>query len=114
MSEEAWETAFQDALHSTRSLLCTSINSTAHERFLRLKRRLMLRKSLPNWLLSPGPVFLRDHVRNKSDALCYEVELIERNFSFAHVRFPDGRETTVSTKDLAPNPRHDFQNIAKF
>ena len=110
MPEETWETVLQDALHSTRSLLCTSTNSTPHERFFRFQRRSMLGKSLPNWLLNPGPVFLRNHVRNKGDPLCEEVELIESNFSFAHVRFPDGRETTVSTKDLAPNPSNDFQS----
>ena len=65
---------------------------------------------MPNWLFNPGPVFLRNHVRNKRDPLCHEVELIENDFSFAHLRFPDGRETTVSTKDLDPNPHHDLQS----
>ena len=109
MPEETWETVLQDALHSTGSLLCTSTNSTPHERFFRFQRRSMLGKSLPNWLLNPGPVFLRNHVRNKGDPLCQEVKLIESNFSFAHERFPDGRETTVSTKNLAPNSSNDFR-----
>ena len=70
MPEETWETVLQDALHSTRSLLCTSTNSTPHKRFFCFQRRSMLGKSLPNWLLNPGPVFLRNHIRNKGDPLC--------------------------------------------
>ena len=110
MPKKTWENVFQDALHSTRSLLCTSTNSTPHEQFFRFQRRSMLGKSLPNWLLNPGPVFLRNLVRNKGDPLCQEVKLMENNFSFTHVRFPNGRETTVSTKDLAPNPSNNFQS----
>ena len=62
----------------------------------------MLEKSITSWLLNPGPVFLQNFVRNKKDPLCYEVELIESNSKFAHVRFKDGKECTVSTKNLAP------------
>ena len=69
----------------------------------------MLGKSIPNWFLNPGPVFLRNFVRNKGDPLCYEMELIESNSKFAHVCFKDGKECTVSTKDLAPKP---FQGSA--
>jgi len=31
-----------------------------------------------------------------------EVELLQANPNYAHVRFPDGRESTVSTRHLAP------------
>ena len=48
-------------------------------------------------------------MKNKGDPLCYEVELIESNSKFAHVRFKDGKECTVSIKDLAPKP---FQGSA--
>ena len=64
----------------------------------------MLGKSIPSWLLNPGPVFLRNFVRNKGDPLRYEVELIESNSKFSHVCFKDGKECTVSTKDLASKP----------
>ena len=67
----------------------------------------MLGKSILSWLLNPGPVFLRNFVRNKGDPLCYEVELIKSNSKFAHVRFKDGKEFTVSTKDLSPKPCQD-------
>ena len=31
-----------------------------------------------------------------------EVELLQANSHYGHVRYPDGRETTVATKHLAP------------
>jgi len=36
------------------------------------------------------------------DPLVDEVELLQANPHYAHVRYPDGRETTVATKHLAP------------
>ena len=39
---------------------------------------------------------------SKHDPLVDEVELIEANHQYAHVKLPDGRETTVSTRSLAP------------
>ena len=33
-----------------------------------------------------------------------EVELIESNPSYAHIRYPDGKESSVSLQDLAPCP----------
>ena len=105
LPEEQWENVLPDALHSIRSLLCTSTNSTPHERFLSFPRKSVIGKSLPSWLTSPGPVLLRRFVRqSKSDPLCDEVELLKANPNFAHVRLNDGRETTVALKDLAPCP----------
>ena len=39
---------------------------------------------------------------SKMDPLVEEVELLQANPHYAHVRYPDGRETTVATKHLAP------------
>ena len=64
----------------------------------------MLGKAIPSWLLHSGPVLLRRFVRNKGDPLCDEVELLEANPNFAHIKYPDGRESTVSTRDLPPCP----------
>lgn len=48
-------------------------------------------------------MLLRRHVRpSKYDPLVEEVELLEANPQFAHVRFQDGKESTVSIRDLAP------------
>ena len=102
---EAWEEVLQDALHATRSLLCTSTNATPHKLFFNFQRRSMLGTSLPNWLVNPWTVLLRRHVRNKGDPLCDEVDLVDANPSFARVRLPDGRESTVSTNNLARCPQ---------
>ena len=105
ISIERWQDVLPDALHAARSLLCTSTNSTPHERFFGFERRSMLGKSLSSWLLQKGPVLLRRFVQNKDEPLVDEVDLLDANPSFAHIRFPDGRENTVSTTDLAPCPR---------
>ncbi len=59
--------------------------------------------SIPTWLITPGTVLMKRHVRNsKYDPLVEEVELIESNPEYAYVRHPDGRESTVSLRHLAP------------
>ncbi|CAC5405006.1 unnamed protein product [Mytilus coruscus] len=100
LKETQWESVLPDALHSVRSLLCTSINCTPHERFFNFTRR---SSSIPSWLANPGPVLMKKHVRaTKYDPLVEEVHLLEANPTYAHVRLPDGRETTVSVRHLAP------------
>ena len=57
----------------------------------------------PPVLSSPGMVLLRRHVRSsKTDPLVDEVELLQANPNYAHIRYPDGKEDTVATKHLAP------------
>ena len=90
--------------YAVRSLLCTTTNAMPHERFLNFHRRSMLGRSLPNWLLQPGPVLLRRFVRTTNQPLVDVVELIEANSNFAIIKFPDGRESTVFVTDLAPSP----------
>ena len=59
--------------------------------------------TLPNWLLGPGKVLYKRQVRHtKEDPLVDEVDLLDANTQYAHIRFPGGRESTVSTKHLAP------------
>ena len=94
-----------DVLHSIRSLLCTAINETSHERFFRFPRRSSSGASIPTWMAEPCAVLLKRHVRpTKADPLVDEVELLQVNPHYAFVRYPDGRETMVSTKHLAPKP----------
>ena len=58
---------------------------------------------VPTWLTEKSDtVFLKRHVRNKYDPPVDEVELVRANPNYAVVRHPDGREATVSTRDLAP------------
>ena len=98
-----WQEVLSDALHSIRSLSCTATNATPHERLFAFQRRSTSGISVPTWLTVPGPVLLKRHVRNsKYEPLVDEVELIEANPKYAHVKFPDGRVDTVSTKHLAP------------
>ena len=106
LHENQWELALVEALHSIRSLLCTSTNTTPHERFFGFQRRSTHGNSLPAWLMSPGPVLLRRFVRtNKNEPLVDEVDLLEANPTFANIRYSNGRESTVSVRDLAPCPK---------
>ena len=47
---------------------------------------------------------LRRFVRYKNQPLVVEVELMKANPNFAHIGFPDGRQSTVSVTDLASYP----------
>ena len=58
---------------------------------------------MPSWLMQPGTVLMKRKVRHsKYKPLVDEVELVKANPRYAQVKFPDGSETTVSTKQLAP------------
>jgi len=59
---------------------------------------------MPSWLADGNTtVLLKRHVRSsKYEPLVDEVELLEANHQYAHIRHPDGRESTVSTNHLAP------------
>ncbi|XP_054287969.1 uncharacterized protein LOC129003695 [Macrosteles quadrilineatus] len=98
-----WETVLEDALSSVRSLLCTATNQTPHERmFLHPRRSGNNGVSAPSWLLNSGPVYLKRFNRtSKYEPLVEEVQLLHGNAEYAHVKLPDGRETTVSTRHLA-------------
>ncbi len=102
LDETHWEIVLPDALHSIRSLLSVATNCTPHERLFSYERRTKNGSALPTWLMEPGTVLLRRHVRNKTDPLVDEVDLLEANPRYAYVRFQNGREDTVSIKDLAP------------
>ena len=92
-----WEYVLTDVLHSMRSLLCTAINCTPHERMFSHSRKSFNGVSLPSWV-KPGPICVKCHVRNKNDP------------HYAHVKLNDGREINVSLRDLARNPVADAAN----
>jgi len=109
-----WEDVYQEALHSIRSLLCTATNSTPHERMFNFSRRSTNGKTIPSWLMNPGPVLMKRPVRNsKYEPLVEEVLLLEGNPEYSHVKMPDGRETTVSTRHLAPVASNDENFISE-
>ena len=100
------ENVLDDVLHCIRSLLCVSTNSTPHERFFNFKRRTCSGKSLPTWLTCNDKAFVKRFVRNsKSDPYVDEIELIHVNPTYASIRYPNGREATVSVRGLLPCPR---------
>ena len=106
-----WETVIDEVLHASRTLLCTATNETPHERFFSFPRRSSLGAQLPTWLLTPGPVYLRRHVRTSKDSPLVDlVHLVHANPSYALVRFSTGREDTVSITDLSPATRQIVAN----
>ena len=59
--------------------------------------------SIPSWPTQPGPVYVNRIVRHsKFEPLVDEANVLQVNPHYAHIRYPDGRETTVSTRNLAP------------
>ena len=107
LPQSCWQSVLPDVLHSIRTLLCTSTNQTPHERMFVFPRRSGTGVSIPSWLATPGPVLLRRFVRDsKQEPLVDEVQLLEANNSYAHIRYPGGKEDTVSTRDLAPLGNH--------
>eukprot|EP00795_Rhopilema_esculentum_P001931 gene1931-biopygen10457 len=59
--------------------------------------------SIPSWLAENSSVYVKRNVRHSNfDPLVDEVDVLRVNPHYAHIRFSDGRETTVSTKILAP------------
>ncbi|XP_003369679.1 conserved hypothetical protein [Trichinella spiralis] len=53
--------------------------------------------------------FWTKHVRDSKTDLLVEVRLLEVNPTYAYVRFPDGRESSVSTRHLAPTGSGDAE-----
>ena len=103
LPQSHWQEVLPDVLHSVRTLLCTATNCTPHERMFNFQRKSGTGTSLPTWLTAPGPVLLRRFVRHsKQEPLVDEVQLLEANPSYAYVKHQDGRESTVSIRDLAP------------
>ncbi|KAK3881237.1 hypothetical protein Pcinc_014319 [Petrolisthes cinctipes] len=104
LEEKYWQSVLPDVLHAIRSLLCTTTNTTPHERLFNHARRSSAGVTKPSWLCHPGSVLLKRQVRtSKTDPLIDEVELIHANPQYAHIRHPDGKEDTVSIKHLAPS-----------
>jgi len=66
-------------------------------------RRATTGVNFPHWLFEPGPVLLRRFICNKCDPLGERIMLLDANPIHARISLPNGRETTVSTSDLAPS-----------
>ena len=104
LTEKYWELVLP-VLHSARSLLCTSTNTTPHKHFFSFSCCSSHGISLPSWLMSPGPMLLKRLVRNnKTNPYVDQVKLLNSNLTYASIKYPSGRESTVSVRDLAPCP----------
>ena len=100
-----WETVLPEALHPIWSLLCTSTNSMPHERFLKFQCRSALGTSVTSWLNDDMKVLVKWHVRsNKFEPLVDETGIIHGTPSYAHVHLQNGRQATVSLRDVVPVP----------
>ena len=70
LSIRHWENILPDALHCTRSLLCTATNVSPHERFFKFQRRSCSGESCPSWMINPNcKAYLRRFVRSKKTIL---------------------------------------------
>ena len=105
-----WKLVLDNALHAIRSLLCIATNVTPHEQFFSYQLRSSTGNSLPSWLTNSRKAYVKRFVRlSKNDHLVDE-ELIPINPTYANVRYCNGREATVSIRDLAPNPQSAVYN----
>ena len=105
LKANALESVIDTALHSLRSLLCTSTGQTPHERVFSFPRRTTTGCHIPTWLMNSSKVLLKRHSHRKDELPVEEVDLLEVNPSYAKVRSRNGRESTVSTRDLARMPQ---------
>ena len=82
--------------HSIRSLLCTEMNVTPHERLFKYTRKSTSGTPIPTWTKS-GPIYIRNHTKlSKYDPPVTPATLLEINLPYAYVRLPSGVETTVN------------------
>ena len=100
-----WEKVLPQVLHSVRSLLSGTTNSTLHKRFFCFQRRLALGISAPSWFNSSSTVLVRRHHRSsKYEPVVEEADFIHATPQYAFIRFKNGHESTVSLRNTAPLP----------
>ena len=91
------------ALHCIRSLLFTSTNCTPYKRLFNFQRKSATGDSILTWLTRSKSALLKRHLRgSKYEPLVETVDILKVNPNYAHVRFNNGRETTVSLRHIVP------------
>ena len=94
-----WEKVLDVTLHCIRSLLSTSTNCTPHEGLLNFQRKSATGDPITTWLTRSKSALLKRHLRgSKYESLVETADILEVNPNYAHVRFNNGRETTVSLR----------------
>jgi len=106
LHKSQWSKVLPQALASIRSLLCTATNQTPHERLFTFQRTSKFGEDLPTFLTNKdSTVLYRLHLKGKGDQPTQKVTLLETiSPYFSRVKFDNGRESTVSTRDLAALP----------
>ena len=80
LQTEQWQLVLPDALHSVRSLLCTTTNEPPDEHFLNFSCRSSMGSSIPSWLAEPGHVYVKHHVQHsKFDPLVEKADVLQAN-----------------------------------
>ena len=87
LSMERWQDVLPDALHSLCSLLCTATNCSPHERLFNYERRSSTGGSVPSWIITPGPVLLKCHIRTNKDPWWMKLNFYRP--TLAHVLYAD-------------------------
>ena len=108
-----WEDVLPNALHSIRSLLCTTMNVMPHERLFKYTRTSTSGTPIPTWA-KPGPIYIRNHTKSsKYDPPVTPATLLEINPHYAHEHLPSGVETTVNVQDIAPKSPNEEDTFNK-
>jgi hypothetical protein len=105
LSINHWESVLPAVLHSIRTLICTSTNESPHQRFLSFQRRTVTGPALPPWVHVDSKALVKKHVRtSKYDPWVEECEIVHATPNYAQIKTANGKEQTVSLRDLAPLP----------
>ena len=104
LSPGQWTESLPEVLSVMRSLLSTATNETPHQRLFKYPRRFVGQSTIPDWMFESQNAYLRRHVRSKQDPIVDPVKILEVNPYFTYIQRPDGRQDTVSNRDLAPCP----------
>ena len=90
-----------EVLYSLRSLLCRATNEVFDDRFLNFSRRFIFGTHTPISMTEHGPVYVHKQVRDESDPVVEEMDVLHANQNYAVVRLSKGREVTVSARDIS-------------
>lgn len=72
---------------------------TPHERLFNYACNSSTKDSLHSGLCNLGPVLLKHHIQvNKTNPLVEEVEFIQTNPHYAHFKYQNHKESTLSTR----------------
>ena len=104
-----WESVLPRVLHSIRSSLSPATNANPHGIFFSFFSAVIYRYIF-SVLVAKTKSCLSATRHSKNDPLVQEVELLEVNPTYAHIRYGDDSESSVSLHDQAPCPSKTLVN----